>query len=305
MEKFFKKIIIFILFGTLIGEIISRIFVLTSDIPRREIDSFGIQKYIPNQYGFWKGGKHKWQINSNGWPGILPKSRSNLIAIIGDSYIENFMNPDSCHQAIYLKNYFPENNFYEAARSGVSFIEAFEITKQIDTLTPIYQLIYIQDSDFKESILNIQKLNDITQLDLVEKKIVYGEIKSPGSKRILYEVKFLYYLYQKFITNFSRKSNKTGKQEKKLNNNLKYKFYTELLKYTKDNYKIDNKILVFHPNSDSLIIAEAKRLGFNALLLDSTGDKTWTFDYDAHWSCYGHEKAAKQVASFLVDLNNK
>jgi len=33
--------------------------------------------------------------------------------------------------------------------------------------------------------------------------------------------------------------------------------------------------------------------------LNDSGDKSWSFDYDAHWNCYGHRKAAEQVAKKL------
>ena len=69
--------------------------------------------------------------------------------------------------------------------------------------------------------------------------------------------------------------------------------------FAKENYEIKDKVLVFRPNSDSLLINEAKRKGFNTILLDSSNDSSWTFDYDAHWNCYGHEKAAIQVSDFL------
>src|SRR5690606_35579075 len=124
----------------------------------------GVQKYLPNQEGYWKGGNHQWIINDYGWPGELPTKYDNLINIIGDSFIENFMNPNECHQSVFLKKLMPDYNFFEAARSGVSLIEAMEISKQIDSLNPKMTLIYVNENDFYESILNIKKLNDITQI---------------------------------------------------------------------------------------------------------------------------------------------
>ncbi|MGB3151923.1 MAG: hypothetical protein WBB27_14795, partial [Maribacter sp.] len=111
MKKFIKNIIFFLVILFILGEIISRFLHLSSDIPRRTIDENGIQKYIPNQAGFWVGGTHEWKINKLGWPGELPESYDNLITIVGDSFIENFMNPNECHQSILLKNELPKYNF--------------------------------------------------------------------------------------------------------------------------------------------------------------------------------------------------
>ena len=302
MKKFIENIIFFLILGLLIGEIIARLFALSSDIPNRMIDKTGIQKYIPNQKGTWKGGSHNWYINEKGWPGHLPKSFDNLVTIIGDSYIENFMNPDECHQSNFLKNSLPKYNYLEASRSGVSFIEAMEISKQLDTLNPKVQLIYVHDTDFFESIVQINKHNDITQLDLHDNKIIYGEMKAPRIKKILYNWKFIYYLYTRFPIDLGKGSEIHETKEpseiasKKENDFIPLK---KLLEYIAVSYKIENKVLVFRPGSDIELINLSRKLGFKILYLKTGEDDNWSFEYDSHWTCYGHEKAALQVAEFL------
>lgn len=297
MKRFLQKIIIFSFFGMIVGEIIARLFILTSDVPQRIIDEAGIQKYKPNQKGSWKGGTHKWQINEKGWPGELPDKYDNLITIIGDSYIESFMNKDECHQSNYLKELMPDYNFMEAARSGVSFIEALEISKQLDdVLNPKYQLIYLYDSDFHESITQIKKLFDITQVDLEKKEIINGKMKAPGLKKILYNWKFVYFLYNRFPLNFNSK--KSIKKPLEKNEKPKNILFKELLMFAKENYNFDNKILVFRPNSNEKIIQLTEELGFKIILLESNKEKLWSFDHDPHWTCYGHSQAAIQVANF-------
>ena len=49
MRKFIKNIIFFLILGLVVGEIIARLFALSSDIPNRMIDETGIQKYIPKE----------------------------------------------------------------------------------------------------------------------------------------------------------------------------------------------------------------------------------------------------------------
>ncbi|MEO9891004.1 hypothetical protein [Aurantibacter sp.] len=301
MTKFIKKILFFISIGILIGELITRIFVLTSDIPERYIDQNGIQKYIPNQNGQWIGGEHSWQINKTGWPGPLPKEYKNLITIVGDSYIENFMNPDSCHQGVLLKDKLPEYNFFEASRSGVSLIEAMEITRELDSLNPIQQLIYLGESDFKQSILQIKKHSDITQLDIKKEKVIKGLIKGSFLKKILYNFKFAYYLFNKISAkNTHSKAIAIPKKDIPKND---IKLYHKLLDYIKRNYNTTKVIYIIKPKTPKYITSLLQQLNYNYLVLDSSNDSSWSFDFDAHWTCYGHEKVAQQIADSNIFID--
>ncbi len=304
MKKFFKNIILLFLASIIIGEIVVRLTHAVSDIPQRRIDEFGIQKYIPNQVGYWKGGEHKWNVNKLGWPGELPENYDKLFVIIGDSYIENFMNPNECHQSVFLKNHMKGYNFLEAGRSGVSLIEAMEIAKQFEALNPMQNLIYVYDNDFYESIVEIKPLEDITQLSLKSKSLVYGKMKSPFFKKVLYNWKLLYYFYNRFPMNSIKKSkkkviNKSNNSNKSLVENKVFK----LIDYIVDNYSIKDKVLVFHPNSNEELIKKCKTSGFKVIVLDSSLDSTWSFDHDSHWTCYGHKQAAMQVYKGILKNN--
>ena len=300
MKKFIISILLFTLFSLLVGEIIVRKFYLTTDIPKRQINSDGIQNYVPGQTGFWKGGTHHWVINELGWPGCLPDKMDNLITIIGDSYIENFMNPQECHQCAILQNNTSKYNFLEAARSGVSLIEAMEISKQFDDFTPVYQLIYVNDKDFEESVSDIKVLKDITQINLKNNELSFGEMKSPKLKSILYNWKLLYYFYLRFNSGSNKNDTKiiNSKEYQKSDHITKIK---ELLVSIKKLYILENKILVFHPNSNKKIIQEVVNLGYKTIVLDSSKHtKSWSFEFDSHWTCYGHQQVAQQVYDMLV-----
>lgn len=307
MFKFLRNIVLLFVVALIVGEVVVRVTHAVSDIPQRLIDENGIQKYYPNQTGYWLNGTHTWKINELGWPGELPDSYDNLVTIIGDSFIENFMNPNECHQAIFLKERLVDYNFLEASRSGVSFIEAFEIAKQLDSLQPISNLIYVNDNDFIESVKDIKTLNDITQLDLKKENIVYGVMKSPGLKKILYNFKLAYYFYNRFPVNlnFGKQTKIETTKHKKEDKSLKNKLEIELLlSFVKDNYDIKDKVLVFHPNSNEELIELCKKKGFSVINLDSNIDsKSWTFDYDHHWTCYGHKQVANQVKQSLLKNN--
>jgi hypothetical protein len=305
MKKFLKNIIIFFLLALIVGEIVVRVTHTMSDIPQRVIDENGIQKYYPNQEGYWKGGDHKWGINKLGWPGELPNSYDNLIMIIGDSYIENFMNPNECHQSAFLKKNMKMYNFMEAGRSGVSLIEAMEISKNLDSLKPVKTLVYVNNNDFYESIRDIQPLQDITQVNLKNGTIAYGKMKAPLFKKILYNWKLLYYFYTRFpLNNQSENAEAPTVSEAIEENNDILKSKSEvfnLINYIKDNYSTKDKVFVFHPNSNTEIIEQCKNLGFNIIVLDSSkDDKKWVFDHDSHWTCYGHEQVAKQISNALL-----
>ncbi|NAS30151.1 hypothetical protein GTQ40_04135 [Flavobacteriaceae bacterium R38] len=304
MVKFIRNSIFFLIIALIVGEIVVRITHVTSDLPRRTIDSYGIQKYFPNQTGYWKGGNHKWRVNELGWPGVLPDSYDNLITVIGDSYIENFMNPDECHQSFFLKEKWKNYNFLEAGRSGVSFIEAMEISKQLDSLNPKFNLIYVEESDFLESIVEISPASDITQLSLEKNKIIYGKMKSPVLKKILYNWKLLYYFYNRFPLSNPLKTIKEEGEVKDKVIKQGFKFNDEvdkLINYVQSNYNIDDKVLIFKPNSNKIILKKFEEAGFKTILLNSENDKTWTFDYDSHWTCYGHKRAAEQLTKEIIN----
>lgn len=303
MNRFIKYLVLFSLAGVVIGEVIVRTLHLTNDVPLRTIGRDNIQKYVPIQQGYWNRGSHQWQINKMGWAGRLPENYSNLITIIGDSYIENFMNPDDCHQGVLLKELMPEYNFMEAGRSGVSFIEAMEIAKSLDSLNPGFHLLYMNTSDFKESIKNVRPMNDIAQLDLRSGTIVPGEMKFAFAKRVLYTCKFAYYLYNRFSQPHAALPPKNNSDFGKIEPEIK-----QLFEFVGTNYEIKNKVIVFHPGSDARIIRYAMSVGFKTIELNSSNDKSWTFAYDPHWNCYGNERVAAQVSkkltSVLVERNS-
>ena len=287
----------------IVGEITVRLRNAVNDIPQRQIDAYGIQKYRPNQKGFWRGGTHAWHINELGWPGYLPKNYDNLISIIGDSFIENFMNPNECHQSYFLKANMSEFNFIEAGRSGISFIEALEISKEFESYNPITNLLYVKDSDFYQSLVEVSPANDITQFSLKSNLIVTGQMKSPLLKKVLYNWKFAYFLYNKkhlFKNPLSNKPKLSFKDRMKLNlydNNNKV---FEFLDYVKINYNTAKMTLVFHPQSDQDIIKKCRTIGFEIIELNSDNDESWSFKNDHHWTCYGHKKAAEQVSKHLL-----
>lgn len=169
------------------------------------------------------------------------------------------MNPIECNQGSLLKSLLPNYSFFEAGRSGVTFIEAMEISKILDIeVAPTYQLLYLGGDDFYESISEITRYNDRLQLSIENQKLLPNQLKSPGLKKILYNIKSLYYLYQKYPI-FVDKQNK-GELPKAHQENNKFdsNVFNKLFTFCSNNYHLKKLIFVFHPNTDDRIIAMAK-----------------------------------------------
>jgi hypothetical protein len=295
MTKFIIKVLLFIVFGYLLGEIVTRLYRLNIDIPNFYQDTDGLIKNKPNQTGYYVNG-NKWFINKYGQYGYEPKSLDRLITVIGDSYIENIMNPPECHQAYFLANMVGEYNFYPCARSGASFIEFMEMAKSLNHLNPIKQLLYVHHGDFIESITEITNQPLTVQLSISSNKIRFPMLTSSRFKDILYNFKFAYFLYRNYLvksTNVST-NNRDLKQT-----NIDYVKIQLLLDFVKKNYFTDNIILVFSPDSDKNLIELVKENNFQTFELKSTNYKSWQLANNSHWSCNGHEEAAKQVSKYI------
>lgn len=304
MKQFIIKISFFILILCILSEIIIRIFHLVPEIPERYIDEYGIQRYKPGQSGFYTKAKEKWNVNSFGWLGVCDIDKDTIISIIGDSYIENLMNPIECNQGSILKSLFPNYAFFEAGRSGVSFIEAMEISKMLEVeVAPKYQLIYLSEDDFYESISEIERYNDRLQISVENQKLLPNPLLNPGLKKILYNFKLVYYLYLKYPI-FVDKHN-MGETSISIHQKIKFNKdkFNKLFDFCSNNYNLSKLIFVFHPNTDDRIIALANKYGVKSIILNSTGDNTWGIGIkDDHWSCYGHNQACKQVKSKLNEI---
>lgn len=303
MKKFIFRIIIFLFFAFLVVEVYIRVNHLTNDIPRRQIDKDGIQKYIPFQKGKWSKGAHGWSINKEGWPGILPKSYDNLITLVGDSHIENFMNPEYCSLGYFLNASNTKYNFFEAGRSGVTLIEALEISKSIQNkYKPIKCFVFVKQSDFRESIMEFGRKDDVTQFCVSENKVISGKLKAPFLKLILYNVKSLYYFRNTFDFSIKNKtsSNKIVIQQQDYVENE----YFKLLKYISKNYETDKIVFFLHPETDDFYFNLLKKSNLNVYQFKTKNDNKseWGVSENdlSHWGCKGFQEASLQILNYLA-----
>ncbi|WP_342327739.1 hypothetical protein [Pedobacter sp. FW305-3-2-15-E-R2A2] len=309
MKKFLIRLLVFTFVIGVAGEFIIRIYKLVPDIPRLYIDKTGIQRYVPGQTGYYTKAKTKWVVNKYGWLGTSDTSKDTVVSVIGDSYIENMMNPISCNQGNLLKSRFQDYSFFEAGRSGVTFIEAMQISKLLDsTIHPKLHLIYVNTGDFPESSALNQRHTDRVQIDLSTNTILNGNLKSPGLKKILYNIKLLYYLYLRFPLFVDAKNKEDHKGDTKKTIARKPEFdgtdVNKLFAYCRKNYDMEKVVLVFHPGTEQTIINLANHYHVKNMVLNTEkGEKSWALNAnDGHWSCYGHSRVAKQISIGLPSL---
>jgi len=304
MKKYIVRILFFGIVAFISVETFIRVKHLNIDVPTRQINEEGIQLYNPNQNGYWSNASHSWQINEEGWPGKLPHSRDSLITLIGDSHIENFMNPIECNLETILNEKKIRYNFFAAGRSGVSLIEALEISDYLKKYKPVKQFIFVKEGDLKESIQELGIKEDITQLSLKNKIIINGQLKSPGLKKIVYNIKTLYYYKNSLVgirPGSSPKSKLTNSKEKHILNETDKIYYHQLLKYVFENYNTSEITFFLHPETTKSVEDIFKNNNLNYYKFITASPKKWrnSPQDESHWSCYGHQQAAIQVAAFL------
>ena len=202
--------------------------------------------------------------------------------------------------------HYPQYSFFEAGRSGITLIEAIKIASLLqEDLHPKIQLIYVNTSDFLESVSNLTYYSDRYQVDLNTGEEHCGQIKYVNLKKIIYRIKTLYYLYKNFPI-FVEKQNKAtdhnvsdtavSETTKSRNDEIIKKLY----RYIVNKYDMNSIVLVFHPGINDSAIKWAHEFGIHYLELVSDVVQSWRIsESDSHWSCYGHTQVSIQVAEFL------
>lgn len=298
MKYYLIRIFIFIALGILIGEAGIRVFDLAVDIPEVYMDGDHLIKFKPNQTGR-SVQRCKWIINQYGNYGPAPRSLDSLITVIGNSYISNTMNPPECHQANWLTSLNQDYNFYPMSRDGASFIEFMEMTRSLDHLNPIKQLVYVHNEDFTYSVFEQTSQPGAVQYSMDKDEIRYVELENSKLKKLLYRFQLAYFIYRNFFVLadqqlFDAKETTTSKEL-----SLNYDTLGRLFSYTKDHYKVSNVLLVFFPDSDPQLVDMAVQAGFETMLLETDDYRSWLTSENGHWSCYGHEQVARQVDNYL------
>lgn len=298
MKKYLLRIFIFIALGIGIGEIAVRIFNLAVDVPLTYVDEDQLIKLYPDQAGT-SVQRCKWIINEYGNFGPAPASLDSLITIIGNSYIVNTMNPPECHPAHYLARENQDFNFFPMSRDGASFIEFMEMAKSLEPLNPVKQMLYVHNEDFPYSIIEVLNQPNAVQYSLEKKEIRYVQPSESQLKKLLYKFKFAYFIYRNYfvLAELDLFNNKEDIAPVALS--LDYESLGLLFEFVRENYRVDNVLLVFFPGSDQRLMEMTREAGFEIMILETDDYNSWLTSINGHWSCYGHEEVARQVGHHL------
>ena len=291
MFRFFKIVTLYLVALAISLEVIVRSLSFTDDVPMRKINKGGLQVFIENQKGISHG--FPWKVNEDGFLGHNELNGKNQLLIIGDSYVENIMNPYSCRQSSLFTA--AGYSVFEVGRSGITFIESLEFLKYYSSIVnPKKELIFLDNSDFEESIIEIKKLSDRGQISLVNKEIFKGEIKGKNIKKLLYNYKTMYYLYRKYLLSRKEKSPKT-----QTNKRVSHEIYVKrLVSFVSENYTLSNTLFVFRNKNDYKDVFIDLNLNFIELKIS---EEKYILKNDGHWNCDGHKEAFNRILTYLVE----
>ena len=297
MKKFLKNILVFIIVTLLLFESTVRLFNLTNDVPQRNLLDNRYQVYKKNQKGIYKN--TKWEVNDFGFLGLSDVNNGeNQVLLIGDSFLENMMNNINCNVGSQIKLFDRNLKIFEMARSGMTLIEYFEFYKKFkQTINPRKTIFLVNSNDIYESISDINRFSDRIQVDLIDNKINNVDLKYPTLKKILYNIKGLYYLYsnQFFSFNFP----KLVSSKKIINNKGPNKeLIRKLFVYIKDNYSTEN-ISFFCYNMKDSEVNSFKLLSKNIYHIKEFDEKEIRKD-DRHWNCLGNQKVAELIYNQFI-----
>ena len=295
-SKFFKKLFFFTLISFISIECSIRIFKLTNDIPQREIDENGLQTYVVNQTGYFNN--NLWKVNEYGFIGLKDVNHDNQILIIGDSMIENIMNPIECNLGYYIKNQMKEKyGVFEIGRSGMTLIEAMEFKKKYETIIkPKKIIVFINENDVEESISEISRLSDRLQISIKSGDLEKVKIKYPILKKILYQIKTIYYLYIKGYFSVNFLDFRTNQKVFKTNNDKLEKFFTIL----KLNYDLEKITFLVNSNDPNIELIEREFKKDRLIKFETSED--WFVKGDGHWNCLGHKNVSNIIVEKLKNI---
>ena len=305
MKKLLYKLLLFLILILFFGEVSVRILKLNIIPPLIYQDkATGLLKYKPNQrYLFLNGNEYIIGKNGNTGNQLTKCSECPTISLIGDSYIEALMNPNSCHQSVLLQDLLPKYNFTSRAIGGASFIQMLEMAKDLEKEQIIEQhLIYVHYGDFTESIDGADIKNEYQfRYNLLDKKIIIPVLNSRTFLIKHYIAKFSafpYFIYRKSL------ASKVLKNEV---NSIKQKLESEkistLIEVLKNEYDFSKITLILYPDTDKSIDNILNKYQIKYLRLHAKDYKKWSHIDDSHWSCVGHRNAARQISQY-IEIHN-
>jgi len=297
MKKFLIIIPVFLSVNFILFELTVRIFNLTNDVPQRNLIDGQYQLYKNNQEGVYKNAR--WKVNDFGFLGLSDiNNGENQILLIGDSFLENMMNNIECNVGSQMKLIDGNLKVFEIARSGMTLIEYFEFYKKFkQKIKPAKTIFLVNSNDIYESISNFNRFPDRIQIDLNENKINRVDLKYPTLKKVLYNLKGLYYLYSSRFLNFNFP--KLIQTKKIITNKAPNKELIEkLFAYLRDNYAPENISFICY-NMKDIEVNLFRMLSNNIYQIEGFDEKEIRKD-DRHWNCLGNQKVAELILDQFI-----
>lgn len=331
MKKFLLRLFFFGCFSVLLGEIIGHYYNLPLKASSVMVQD-NCRFYKPNQSGVYSNWLQRipWQVNEYGYLGVFYLDARPLFSIIGDSFIENAMNPITANQGYLLKKYFPQYGFIEGGIAAMNFFEAIMTAKLFNKkYQPDYHLIYVaNDNDFYESISNLKLRRDLMQVEISGPQVIIkpavvdirGKFNKLGAF-IFTKSKTAFFIYKKSplidkrqailqwlcgrggVKTIFGKPLPVQATSQAVEQASKRQLVEKLLNYLRQVYPTDNIILVFNYSVSPEMIELTKHAGFQRSLRLVQDEKPWRISArDDHWSIYGHNQVALQVKQYLETL---
>jgi len=319
MKKLILKSALYIFLILISLELLVRVLHLGKDTPTRFLDSFNVEKWVPNQNGFSVTGNRRqnfseYHINSSGFNSyreFTPSKDKTEIALVGDSFIEGF------HQDYYnsigkkIEQILPGIEVYEYGYAGYDFADQLHLVNVYkDQFDPIDHIF-----------LGIKFSNDLTRN---EYKVVTARLalESPINKN-LKKSKLLVYCKSiglldppKMLVNRIKSTFQPPQKKKEINKHelarvkkekeQRYlaNFDTLIRTYGYDKKKYT--LLLDASVTSPLFLSYLKENSFNYIDFSKSfqeSNKPTTLLYDRHWNNNGRTIIAKEISNYLSKLS--
>lgn len=313
MKTFILKSFIYAVLILITLELLVRVFHLTKDTPRRYVDTYGVEKWVPNQQGHSVTGNRRqnvseYHINSSGFNSYHeyhPSKDRVEAALVGDSFIEGF------HQPYY-------NSLGKKIEQRVPGIEVYEYGYAGYDMADQLHLIAAYKKDFQFINYVFINLNFDDDLRRGTYSVLQERMRLESPKfRALRQIKLLVYLQSiglfdaprnllSFITS-GFKSLNTGSALKKPSkaiakqNTIYLKNFESLI----ETYGFDKARYVFlldGKETPGFFLTYLKQHHFKYLDFSVTLAKSktpTTLIYDMHWNNHGRERVAQLIADYI------
>ncbi|WP_445384788.1 hypothetical protein ACT6NV_12550 [Robiginitalea sp. IMCC44478] len=151
IRNFIVRIVIYGLLIICLLEGLVRIFHLHKDTPSRMIDSYGVEKWVPNQSGYSVTGNRRqnvgeYRINASGFNSYRefnPTDEAYEVALVGDSFIEGFHQDYDESIGNKIEKQLPDISVYEYGYAGYDLADELHLIKAYDSAFQKIDKIFI------------------------------------------------------------------------------------------------------------------------------------------------------------------